>query len=158
MKHIAPLDNFAKNTTLIISVLLITIVWGLLILAQNNFVVSTIIIVFLVGVYCIAFAYKPTNYTITNETIVINRLINNVVIEKKSILTVELLGNKQLKCSVRAFASGGIFGYFGKFAYGTLGTMDWYATNKNNLVLITMINNKKIVVSPNNPQEFVVNF
>jgi hypothetical protein len=70
---------------------------------------------------------------------------------------VQLLDKETLSWSVRVFGVGGFFGYFGKFANTKLGTMIWYATPKDNIVLVEMLNNKKIILTPDEPEKFVTN-
>ena len=36
--------------------------------------------------------------------------------------------------------------------------MTWYATRRNNAVLVTTIYNKKIILTPNEPEKFVIEF
>ncbi len=38
-----------------------------------------------------------------------------------------------------------------------MGAMTWYATRRNNYVLITT-NNNKIIITPDNPENFVKEF
>jgi hypothetical protein len=36
--------------------------------------------------------------------------------------------------------------------------MTWYATRRNNVVLVTTIHQKKIILTPNEPEKFVTAF
>ena len=56
------------------------------------------------------------------------------------------------------FGVGGLFGYYGNFVNSTLGSMTWYATRRDKAVLITTLENKKIIVTPDSPEEFVASF
>ena len=55
----------------------------------------------------------------------------------------------------RLFGVGGLFGYFGKFVYYKIGSVDLYSTNKSNQVLIRFSGHKQIVLSPENPEQFI---
>ena len=68
------------------------------------------------------------------------------------------LTKKKLSWAVRIFGVSGLFGYWGKFSNTKLGSMTWYSTRRNNAVLITTIYNKKIVLTPNEPEKFVTEF
>ncbi len=60
--------------------------------------------------------------------------------------------------AIRIFGVGGLFGYFGKFANKEMGNMTWYATRRDKTVLVTTTGNKKIIVTPDEPEAFVANF
>ena len=70
-------------------------------------------------------------------------------------MNVELLDKERLNGSIRTFGVGGLFGYWGRFANSKIGVMTWYATRRDNAVLITKFNNKKIVLTPDEPELFV---
>ena len=53
------------------------------------------------------------------------------------------------------FGVGGVFGYQGTFTNPSLGRMTWYVTRKVNAVLIKTANGSKIIVTPNEPDNFV---
>ena len=46
----------------------------------------------------------------------------------------------------------------GKFANTKVGNMTWYATRRNKTVLLKTIDNKKIILTPDEPEKFVANF
>ena len=49
----------------------------------------------------------------------------------------------------------GLFGYYGNFSNFSIGRRTWYATRRDKPVLVKTINNKKIIVTPNEPERFV---
>ena len=59
---------------------------------------------------------------------------------------------------IRTFGVGGLFGYYGQFYNSKIGSMTWYATRQNNTVLVRTIDNKNIVLTPDEPEKFVANF
>jgi hypothetical protein len=78
-----------------------------------------------------------------------------VHIDRNQIKSVELLDKEQLAWVFRTFGVGGLFGYYGKFANTKLGSMTWYATRRNKTVLIETLDNKKIILTPDEPEKFV---
>lgn len=77
--------------------------------------------------------------------------------DKSQIMSAALLDEESLKGSIRTFGVGGLFGYFGKYFNRTLGSMTWYATRKDNFVLILTNDDKKIILTPNEPDKFLAN-
>ncbi len=106
-------------------------------------------------IYFIAFAFRPINYVVTKEEIIVSRPILNVHIKRSDIKSVELIERNKITGSIRTFGVGGLFGYYGNFANFSLGRMTWYATRKDKPVLIKTLDNKKIIFTPNEPDKFV---
>ena len=106
-------------------------------------------------IYFIAFAFRPINYVVTKEEIVVRRPILNVHIKRADIKSAELIERNKITGSIRTFGVGGLFGYYGNFANFSLGRMTWYATRKDKPVLVKTINDKKIIFTPNDPDKFV---
>lgn len=73
-------------------------------------------------------------------------------------ISAEVLEKDALYWSIRTFGVGGLFGYFGKFANAKLGNMTWYATRRDKTVLIKTAGNKKIILTPDDPNQFVADF
>lgn len=48
-----------------------------------------------------------------------------------------------------------MFGYTGKTYLNGVGILRWYATRKDNTVLITTRDHRKIIITPDQPDEFV---
>jgi len=106
-------------------------------------------------IYFIAFAFRPINYVVTKEEIVVRRPILNVHIKRADIKSAELIERNKITGSIRTFGVGGLFGYYGNFANFSLGRMTWYATRKDKPVLVKTINDKKIIFTPNDSDKFV---
>ena len=116
---------------------------------------SIITIFILVLIYLIVFLYRPICYTITNDLLIIHRPLTDIKIARKDIHNIELLDKVRLKGTIRTFGVGGLFGYWGKFTNSKIGEMIWYATRRDNAVLVTTFGNKKIVLTPDEPGLFV---
>lgn len=106
-------------------------------------------------IYFIAFAFRPINYVVTKEEIIVRRPILNVHIKRTDVKSAELIESNKIKGSIRTFGVGGVFGYYGNFVNFSIGRMIWYATRKDKPVLVKTVDNKKIIFTPNDPDKFV---
>ena len=110
-------------------------------------------IIYLAGIsliLMIAFLSKPTGYDITDAQVIINRRIGNVVISRDAIISIEKVDEDLLENRAR----GGAFGYNGKFNT-SIGSTTWYATRRDKIVLITDNTGRKIIVTPDQREEFI---
>jgi len=106
-------------------------------------------------IYFLAFAFRPVNYVVTKDELIVRRPLLNVHIKRADIKSVELIDKNKIRGSIRTFGVGGLFGYYGSFANSSLGRMTWYATRRDKPVLIKTTDNKKIIFTPNDPDKFV---
>ena len=74
------------------------------------------------------------------------------------LVSAQIVDKETMKWTVRTFGVGGLFGYFGKFANRALGSMTLYATRRNNYVLIITTDERKIIITPDEPISFVAQF
>jgi hypothetical protein len=153
------LDKVAKGITIGVTILFAAIIIGeFSIIKDNGKALPIYTTAALLLIYFIVFAFRPINYTLTNDKLIINRLFPNVSINRTDIKSLELLDEQDIKSSVRTLGVGGLFGYFGKFANMKLGSMTWYATRTDRTVLIRTVDNRKIVLTPDEPERFVGDF
>jgi len=106
-------------------------------------------------IYFMAFAFRPINYVVTKDELIVRRPLVNVHIKRTDIKSVARIERNKITGSIRTFGVGGLFGYYGNFANFSLGRMTWYATRKDTPVLVKTIDNKKIIFTPNDPDKFV---
>lgn len=109
-------------------------------------------------IYFLAFAFRPINYVVTKDEVIVRRPLLNAHIKRVHIKSVELVDKKKIKGSSRTFGVSGLFGYYGSFANFSLGRMTWYATRRDKPVLIKTTDGKKIILTPNDPDKFVTEF
>ncbi|TKK68572.1 hypothetical protein FC093_10645 [Ilyomonas limi] len=126
-----------------------------LIASDVNIVRPLCVTVIFLLLYGLAFAFHPTAYKVTPDALIICRLIRNVRIKHTTIKSIAIVDKKEINGAIRTFGVGGVFGYYGCFANYTLSSMTWYATRRDKAVLITTTYNKKIVVTPNEPADFI---
>jgi hypothetical protein len=156
MEFKTSLDKLAKVVTAVITILFTAIIVLQLIFIQDFGNTSSIItITTLLISYLIAFIFRPISYIILDELLVIHRPLLDIKIALTEIENIVVLDSQELKGAIRTFGVGGLWGYWGRFANSRIGAMKWYATRMSNAVLITTGNNKKIVLTPDDPELFV---
>lgn len=159
MTYKTSLDKTAMVITTSVTILFAIIIYGQYAFIKNEGNVDPIYTTTAcLLIYLFAFAFRPISYSVTNEDIVVNRLLFNVRIKKAEIRRVELVAKERVRRSIRTFGVGGLFGYYGKFANFDLGRMTWYATRRDRTVLITTTDDRKIIITPNDPEKFVAEY
>ncbi|MEP6746687.1 MAG: PH domain-containing protein [Bacteroidota bacterium] len=157
MKYTSSLDKLARGLTIGITTLFLAIIAGqFFVFKQSDAVVTVSVTVGLVLGYLVVFVFRPVNYYVLNDKVIIHRPIKDVIIDKKNISTIELLDRKRLRGAIHLFGVGGLFGYFGIFGNASVGRMTWYATRLDRAVLITTITKQKIVLTPDEPVAFMI--
>ena len=149
MMYKASLDK-----TAIIITNLATLLFGALIIF--NFILP--LAIFLLITYLMCLLLKPLSYEITADKLIIRRLIKSVHINRSDIVSLKLIDKSAISGSIRTFGVGGLFGWFGKFANNQLGSMTWYLTRRDKLVLIIKKDSKKILISPDEAEAFVSDY
>lgn len=152
----ASLDNLAKGVTISVSMLFAIIIVTQFFLFKEEWHLGEILTsLLLMAVYFATYLYRPINYYLTDEHLIIHRPVKDVIIKRQNIKKVERINEKQMKWTVRTFGVGGFFGYYGKFVNSKFGNMTWYATRRDRTILIETIDNKHLVVTPDEPDEFI---
>ena len=160
MNYKASFDNLTKITTIGVSILFAVIFFVPLIFITDGSGDKNAIYTRAAGlaIYIITYGFSTKDYQLTTDEIIVRRLFGNVKIKRSEILSVEIIEKEQMGWIIRTFGVGGLFGYWGKFSSSTLGSMTWYATRKNKIILIKTIKNKRIVITPNEMEQFVADF
>ena len=159
MHYKISLDKTARIITIAVTILFGVLILGpFLFLEEYGTGVSLLTSLFLAAVYFTAFAFRPVSYSLDREKLIIHRIFPDVQIDRKQMISAEVLEKDALYWSIRTFGVGGLFGYFGKFANAKLGNMTWYATRRDKTVLIKTAGNKKIILTPDDPNQFVADF
>ena len=149
------------DKTAIIITSLVTLLFAVIIIGQFSIIkdegkaIPIYTTVACLLIYFIAFAFRPIKYIVTNDELIVKRLLLSVHIKRGDINSVALIDEHSIKGSIRTFGVGGMFGYFGNFANFTIGKMTWYATRRDSVVLVKTTNNKNIILTPDMPNEFL---
>jgi hypothetical protein len=150
------MDNVTKGITVGVTILFAIIIAGqFAVIKDAGHAVPIYTTILLILIYFIAFAWRPVSYEISAEQVIVHKLFKNVKISRDLIDQVEIIGNDKIRPALRTFGVGGLFGYYGNFASFKMGAMTWYATRRNNTVLIRTKKNKKIILTPDCPEAFV---
>jgi hypothetical protein len=157
MKFTASLDGLAKGVTISSFVVFIfTIAFPYFVTKLSEMGVEAILIpLFLILVFFGIYIFRPISYAVTEQEVIIHRPLKDVKINRKDIQSVEILDENFAKNTLRTFGVGGLWGYFGKFAHSSMGSMDWYVTRRDRLVLLKNSENKKMVLSPDEVELFI---
>ena len=160
MTYKASFDNLTKITTIGVTILFAFIFFVPLIFITDGSGDQNAIYTRAAGlaIYIITYGFSTKYYQLTPDAVIIRRLFGNVKIKRSEITSIEIVEKENMGWIMRIFGVGGLFGYWGRFSSSKLGSMTWYATRKNKIVLITKINNKKIVITPDEAEQFISDF
>lgn len=143
-------DDLIKGMTTTVFVLLATlvVVFGF---ALDSLPLVVGVLTLFACVFLMPLLWAPQSYALKNNVVTVRRRIGDVKIHVKKVL-----GRwKWTWWGLRLFGSGGLYGYFGYFMFKGIGRVRMYATNRHNLVLLVDEKDSRILVSPNDPENFV---
>jgi len=106
-------------------------------------------------IYFLAWVFRPVNYRITEDELIVYRLLRSVHIPLKNIVSAERIDTNKISWTIRTFGVGGLFGYYGRFRNTVMGPMIWYATRKDRPVMIKTTRDEKIILTPDDPGQFL---
>jgi Bacterial PH domain len=156
----ASLDNLSKVLTIIMSP--IFVLWPLYmfytISQQPNHTFSgafVMLMVLVLGIYLLCLCLWVKSYTVDTHFLTVNKFLGQAKIDRANIKDAKYISKNEMGFVIRIMGNGGIFGYTGYFTSKTVGRMRWHVTNKDNMVLITLTNNKVICVSPDDVPGFL---
>ena len=99
-------------------------------------------------------AYMPLGYSIDNDQVAVERKIGRFIIPRTDIECVQVVSAEDLGRIWRMAGNGGVFGYTGWFSSSKYGTMRWFATSREQGVLLTLRSGKKYLLSPDDAKGF----
>jgi hypothetical protein len=155
----ATMDSLAKTLTFVVLVILvipfITIVSQYIRIHEPLLLLGPAIVAL---VLFITMLYRPKEYLLDAEGLHIIRPMNSVHIPLYKIRSIMPVTTKELGFGLRAFGSGGFLGYFGVFYYRNYGRVMLYATDRSKMLLITLDNDRRIIISPDDTDGFMAAF
>jgi hypothetical protein len=107
------------------------------------------------AIFAIGFFSIIRHYRITRNELIVQRPLFRFKLKKINIRKVEILKKGDLGYAIRTFGIGGLFGFTGQFYNTRYGNMTWYRTRTDKIVMVTTSSNRKIVLSPDEPEAFV---
>lgn len=160
--HKASMDTLTKGLT--IGVTFILLLSGFIpIFSTNEFQFSELIhpssvyvMPFgLIIILLLTYGFSPKRYGLQDRQLVIYRPFQNKIYATEDMHSVSIVSKEEMKGSMRVFGVGGLFGYFGLFRNSRYGTMIWYATRRDQFVVIERSNGRTIILTPDDPNSFV---
>ena len=125
---------------------------------KENITNSLLIGLLFLVITIVTFAFSTKSIELNQNDLCVKRPFDKVVILLSDIIKIQKIDYKDLSFAMRKFGSGGLFGYFGKFWNKQQGSMTWYATDMKNPVMIETKNGKKIVLTPDDREQFLEQF
>lgn len=151
----ASLDGVAKTFSTVFTLLLLGVVlWQVYLYIDSPQLNSIIASTILLAILFVPYYHHPIRYFIDSKHVIIQRPFKSARINKRKIESARILQPQEMKDTLRSFGVAGLYGYFGRFSNRNLGSMLWYATQRQNYVLI-QTQDKNYILTPDNPQEFV---
>jgi len=120
-------------------------------LISKNLLFTAVLITLFGAVLLVTYLWAPRGYSLYDDLVVVKRPVGDAKIAN----TLEASRWRWTWWGIRLYGSNALFGYYGTFAFKGTGTVRMYATNRNNLVLITDVNGKKYLLSPDEPERFI---
>ena len=119
----------------------------------REFIVELVALnVIMLPIMLICEGLAPQRLEIYEDKLVILRRYKSVTIHADEVLSIDRLPKNALRGAVRTWGVGGFFGYFGHYYTGLIGPFKLFATSFDNLYLIRLANDKKIVISCAEPE------
>jgi hypothetical protein len=101
-----------------------------------------------------AYAWSPRSYTISAQSVIVERLIGSVRIPLDGIRAARIATPDDFRGCIRLLGNGGLFGYYGLFRTSKLGKCTWYVTNQSNAIVV-ITGAKTAVFSPDDMDAFL---
>lgn len=137
-------DTLAKTVTIVVIAVLCIVA-----VAADSWVIAALNLLLIAG----TFAYSPRGYRVEGNDVLVRRPLHHLSI--KGVDAARRVTPEELSGSLRLFASGGLFGYFGLFRGAALGNAWWYVTDRSTAVLLRTADGSQAVVSPDDPVSFL---
>ncbi len=155
----ASIDNFSAFASLFVIGLSVSLFLGLFNsgnqLSIIGISIGTILNFFVLLLVLTFFLLRTTSYTVSESAIIINSLLLPYIINRNEIASIAIVSKADMSGVYRTFGNGGLFGYTGYYRNAKFGTMRWFATQRKNYVLIEKTDGKKIVITPDEPENFI---
>ncbi|MFZ4457197.1 MAG: PH domain-containing protein [Bacteroidales bacterium] len=141
---------WSKLVTMVTIAVLALVVFVFYKFGTSSSIFFSISFVVLLGV----FAYMPIYIEVTQDALIVKRVLGSLVIPRKDI---ESIGLCPSQFGFRKFGSGGLFGYIGWFWNRDIGNYFSYSTDETNQILI-VTPTRKYVISCENREELLRRF
>ncbi len=151
----ASLDKLALMVTIFVVLMEIVLIGVILYLSGiSGILITVFLLLVLLSPIISVIPFVPRKLLLCMDGLTIVRVAGNIRIDKEDIADIRIRSFKPMHL-IRLFASGGLFGYIGRFRIRGEGTASFYATNLSKAIEIILKDGKRIVVSPENPEQFI---
>ncbi|MBL7766165.1 MAG: hypothetical protein JNJ58_08740 [Chitinophagaceae bacterium] len=150
----ASLDKLSKSITIAIAVGFLVFLFVPLFVPELRYAILFQLALFLL-ILLVAWVYSPRSYEVNAQEILIHRKAGDYKISRDQLASVMPLSSEDMGQAWRMFGNGGVFGYTGWFSSRKIGKMRWFVTQRNNYILLTLKDGRKMVISPDDPKGFL---
>ena len=112
-------------------------------------------VIFIPLIFMVHMYGRPKCFEVSSEGMVIVWPARIRKLPRGAFTEIRTIKRMELGRMIRKFGVGGIFGQFGWFHSVYMGNLDAYITRNDGMVLIKLRNRRPILITPENPQEFV---
>jgi hypothetical protein len=140
--------------TQIISGSAVVLLVAIPLMAIRSGTVAIVLALFSAAAIALAYGYSPRVFEISDGAFRVKRLMGDVVFPLTSLRFVRDANPADFRGSVRLWASGGLFGYYGLFWSKALGKSKWYVTDRSKAIVLTY-GSQTVLVSPEDHDGFV---
>ncbi len=154
MEYKASLDKFAKIVTIGTTIFLLVIAYTYFTASHIQYKGLSTTIFHYLGILLPILILVPSyflstkSYILDGNELTIVRRLGTKKIRLNDIVEIRNLDESDIKRAKRLLASGGLFGYFGKFHVKSVGNVNFYATQRRNGILIIAEDGRHIVITP----------
>ena len=155
----ATMDNLAKIITyVVLIIILFPITKVILIYTKDHDAKLLLTPLFVIFTLVVAALLHVKEYGLDAEGLHIFRPAGELKYPLHRFRSVASVTSKELGFGIRTFGSGGFLGYFGKFYYKKIGPATLYVTDREKMLLITLDDDRKIIISPDDTAAFMAAF
>jgi hypothetical protein len=105
----------------------------------------------------LAYAATPMGYALNEQTLRIERkALWSITVPLSQISACHPLPRAALRHAIRVYGTGGLFGWAGRYQLRQWGAISMHATNLDRLLLVRRRNRRSILISPTEPDRFLV--
>jgi hypothetical protein len=143
-------DDIVRKKTIRICILFTVLPFFNILVWEKVSLWNILITAILILILLLSYLKRAIKYEVDLNNVLIYRLLGNVVINIQDIDRVDRIHHDFFVNST----SGGVFGYSGKY-YADSGNITFYATRRNNLIMLTKKDKTKIILTPDQEDEFI---
>ena len=155
----ASLDSLAKSITFVVCLVIVipffTIFMQYKKLNQPLLLLPPAVVTVLLIIVAL---YRPKGFALSSEGIEVERMAGPVRFPLQAIRSITPVDAKELGFGLRTFGVGGFLGYWGRYRYQHIGAATLFVTDRSKMLLMTLADDRKIIISPDDTAGFMQAF